>query len=196
MRNTSKIVFATVVIFAAGVVTGGLLVSYANRSHNQRNAKATSASRPNWQPTPREVIQRDQRELRPILDQQRMDFILRTARELNLTPEQRERIEKVVREGQERSKLLWEKAAPELRKNLQEVREQIRAELKPEQLKKFEQLQKQMQSRQSEAGAGQGQGTTTGRGNPESRRSGRGLNPPAEQPESSLMPVPAPADKR
>lgn len=202
MRNTSKIVFATVVIFAAGVVTGGLLVNHANRSRLQRGTK-TAAAKSNWQPAPREVVQREQRELRPMLEQQRMEFILHVHKELQLTPEQRERIEKIVREGQERSKALWEKAAPEMRKNMQEVREQIRAELKPEQRKKFEQLQKQMQSRPTETASGSGVGSAPGRGNVDPRRSVQprdgqrsdyNLVPPSgDQPEQPLPPA---SDKR
>ena len=202
MRNTSKIVFATVVIFAAGVVTGGLLVNHANRSKLQRGNK-TAATKSNWQPAPREVVQRDQRELRPMLEQQRMEFILHVHKELQLTSEQRERIEKIVREGQERSKALWDKAAPELRKNTQEVREQIRAELKPEQRKKFEQLQKQMQSRPPETAPGSGVGSAPGRGNVDPRRSvqprdglrpDHSLAPPSgDQPEQPLPPA---SDKR
>ncbi len=192
MRNTSKIVFATVVIFAAGVVTGGLLVNHANRSKLQRGSNKTAAAKSNWQPAPREVVQRDQRELRPMFEQQRMEFILRVHKELQLTPEQLERIEKIVREGQERSKALWEKAAPELRKNTQEVREQIRAELKPEQRKKFEQLQKQMQSRPAETAPGSGVGSAPGRGNVDPRRSGQSRD--GLRPDRSIVPPGGPMD--
>ena len=190
MGNTWKIVFATVVIFAAGVVTGGLLVNHSNRAKLQRGNRPAS-NRTTWQPDPREVVQRDQRELRPMLEQQRMDFILRVHEELQLTPEQRERIEKIVREGQERSKALWEKAVPELRKNVQEVRDQIRAELKPEQRKKYEQLQKQHQSRPTELTPGMNPGATPGRSGSDQRRPvqprdglrpDRGSTPPAGAP--------------
>jgi hypothetical protein len=190
MGNNWKIVFATVVIFATGVITGGLLVNHPNRAKQQR-ASRLPANRTNWQPDPREVVQRDQRELRPMLDQQRMDFILRVHEELRLTPEQRERIEKIVREGQERSKTFWEKAAPEMRKNMQEVREQILVELKPDQRKKFEQIQKQRQTRPPEPAPGMGVGTGPGRGNVDPRRPvqsrdglrpDRGFTPPGGQP--------------
>jgi hypothetical protein len=188
MGNTWKIVLATVVIFAAGVLTGGLLVSHADRAKIQRVARQ-QAARANWQPGPRDVVQRGERELRPMMEQQRMDFILRAHHELQLNTNQQAHIEKIVREGQERTKALWEKAAPELRKHLQEVREQIRAELTPDQRKKFEQILRQ-QSRASESKPGLAPGATPapGRGAQDNRRAGpqregqrldRGTAPPS-----------------
>ena len=37
----------------------------------------------------------------------RMEFLLRARNELNLTPQQHERIEKIIRDGQEKSRKLW-----------------------------------------------------------------------------------------
>jgi len=73
----------------------------------------------------------------------RMDFVLSVHRELKLTPEQRERIEKIVCAGQEQTKALWESIAPQMRKEVQDVREKIREELTPEQEARFEELLKQ-----------------------------------------------------
>ena len=192
MGNTWKIVLATVVIFATGVVTGGWLVHHADRAKIQRVVRQ-QAARANWQPGPRDVVQRGERELRPLMEQQRMDFILRAHHELQLTTNQQEHIEKIVREGQEQTKAFWEKAAPELRKHMQEVREQIRAELTPEQRKKFEQILRQ-QSRAAESKPGQAPGSISapGRGAQENRRSGPqrdGLRPDrASQPPLSDKP--------
>lgn len=149
MGNTWKIVLATVVIFGAGVITGGMLVSYSNHAKPVRVRRPNELSVPLW-PNPRGVIQGRAPELQSALAQQRADFVLGVARELDLTPEQRSRIERIVREGQERTRAIWQKAAPELRREMEEVRESIRAELTPEQRARFEKLLKQHQRRQSE----------------------------------------------
>jgi DNA-binding MarR family transcriptional regulator len=59
-----------------------------------------------------------------------------------LTPEQRERIERILKEGQERTRQIWETVAPDMRKELQLVRERIKVELTPEQRRRFEELMK------------------------------------------------------
>jgi DNA-binding MarR family transcriptional regulator len=71
------------------------------------------------------------------------DFVSRLNDALQLTPVQREVIAKIVADGQERNHELWTNVAPEMRKVMQDVRQQIRAELTPEQLKQFEELMKQ-----------------------------------------------------
>jgi hypothetical protein len=116
------------VIFGTGVITGGLLVKITSspvRNRPPRNlAVATNAPAPNLAPG----------------QLQRMEFLLRIRRELDLSAEQNDRIEKIIREGQDRSRKLWEGVAPELRTELQSVHTKIRAELSPEQRRRFEQL--------------------------------------------------------
>ena len=63
-------------------------------------------------------------------------------KQLNLTDDQRERIDKIFKESQERTKPLWDKVAPQFKEELRHVREQIRGELTPEQQKKFEEALK------------------------------------------------------
>lgn len=125
--NSWKVILATMVIFGAGVITGGLLV---------KNTASPVQIRP-----PRTAARTNQPPIMPG-QIQRMDFLLRAGNELNLTPQQHERIEKIIREGQERSRKLWEGVAPEIRKELQSVHEQIRNELTPEQRRRFEVLLK------------------------------------------------------
>lgn len=118
------------VIFGAGVITGGLLVHHAvgpQRARPPRFATAgTNAPAPTVTPA----------------QMQRMEFLVRAGRDLDLTPDQRERIEKILREGQETSRKIWETVQPDMRKELQLVRERIKAELSPEQRRKFEELMK------------------------------------------------------
>jgi Spy/CpxP family protein refolding chaperone len=68
---------------------------------------------------------------------------------LQLTPEQREKIEKIIADGQERNHEIWTNVAPKMRVVMQEVNQQIRAELTPEQQKQFEELLKHPLRRQS-----------------------------------------------
>lgn len=119
-----KVILATLVIFGAGVVTGGLLVSYAVHANQipPKQAYAQPAVNP-WQLRNRELLRR-------------MD------RELDLTPAQRERIGKVVAESQERTKALWKPIAGPMNKEMQRLMGEIRDELTPEQRQKFNELSK------------------------------------------------------
>ena len=112
-----KVILATVVIFAAGVLAGGLAMKH-------------------WTPKP----QPPKPPVPGILSQQR--FQSRLKEKLQLTAEQTNRIDRIFAESNERVRILWGLIGPELQKELQEVRESIRAELTPEQREKFEQLLK------------------------------------------------------
>ena len=82
-----KVILATLVIFGAGVVTGGLLVSYAVHANQTPPKQVITQSAVNpWQLRSRELLRR-------------MD------RELDLTPEQRKHIEKIITDSQERTGL-------------------------------------------------------------------------------------------
>jgi len=120
------------VIFGAGVITGGLLVrqtSDPRRLRPDRPAAATNPPALNVTPS----------------QMQRMQFLVRANRELELTPDQRERIERILKEGQERTRQIWETVAPDMRKELQLVRERIKVELTPPQRRRFEELMKRPQ---------------------------------------------------
>ena len=136
--KTWKVILATLVIFATGVVTGGLLVKNA-----QTKTVVTSSPPPAYLPY---LLQRH--------------FLDRMKAELNLTAEQTADFEKIFAESRERMKILWSLVDPETRKEVAEVREKIRAELRPDQREKFEALLKQRPYRR-------------GPGGPEDRR-GRG----------------------
>ena len=154
MVSTWRVVLATTVIFGAGVIVGGVLISHPDRV-KERHRRPPGAGLPSWHPQRKDFGQSASRELQPTLDGRRMDFVLGVHRELNLTPEQRERIEKIVREGQEQTKTLWEGIAPKLRKEMQDVKDKIRAELTPEQEARFEELLKQRSPRKPEETVGQ-----------------------------------------
>jgi Spy/CpxP family protein refolding chaperone len=114
--NTWKPIFAALVIFAAGVVTGGLTTRLG------LPPKSTAAPGPppgGFRGVRNELVDRMQREL-------------------YLTVEQRERIERTLRESHERTRNLWETIAPQAQAEQRRVREEIRAELNPEQQAKFD----------------------------------------------------------
>src|SRR5262249_4599784 len=81
----------------------------------------------------------------------REEFIRRVAVELNLSPQQEERIMKTVRESQERIRELYSLVGPEIRDELDYVRESIRAELNPEQARRFDEI-RDRQGRLAEMG--------------------------------------------
>lgn len=146
MVNTWKIVLATVVIFGAGVITGGLLVTHSDRAKLRQLRTRVAAAQPaQWTPPLREFPRRAEKDLQLSLEQRRMEFLLSVTRELRLSPEQRGRIEHLVRESQERTRKLWEQVGPQMRKELAEVKERIREELTPDQRKRFEELMKRQQ---------------------------------------------------
>jgi len=118
--NSWKIILATVVIFGCGVGTGGLLVGYVEHAF----------------PEIRRPFNGPQ-----ILNQQ---LVKRLDATLHLTPEQREKIEKIIADGQERNRDLWKLVAPQFHAVTQDVHQHIRAVLTPEQRRQFEELMKQI----------------------------------------------------
>ena len=126
--NSWKVILATMVIFGTGVITGGLLVKNTVSGTTRRPVAVNRTNLPPVNVSPQQFT--------------RMEFLLRARKDLDLTPEQHDRIEKIIHEGQERSGKLWETIEPDMRKELQSVREKIRAELSPDQRRKFEQLLK------------------------------------------------------
>lgn len=112
-----KVILATIVIFAAGAFAGGMFV--------QSRAPERKPVEP---PIP------------PILAQQR--FQQKLKKELELAGEVTNRIDKIFAESNARIKIIWDLLNPEMQKELKEVRDNIRAELTPEQREKFEQLLK------------------------------------------------------
>ena len=151
--NIWKVILATLVIFVAGVVTGGLLVSYADRAQqkNRRflprdNVRLPANANPSAFGSPRDPRE-SQLRLPNLLQNHvprgvRMEFLQKLDSEVRLTTEQRERIEKIIADGQLQNKELWERVAPEMRRGIAETQKRIREELTPEQRVRFEELMK------------------------------------------------------
>jgi hypothetical protein len=152
--NTWRVILATLIIFGAGVITGGLLVGYSDRAAHRALYGVPGTE---GQPAggPRVPVARQTgtnvREIAapPAL---RKEFLDRLNRELNLRPEQRERIETLIRQGQEQTRDLW-------RVEMMSTRQKIRAELTPAQQTRFQELLKQ-RAADARRAAGQHGGAT------------------------------------
>ena len=112
------VVLATVVIFSTGLLTGVVVVRQVGQPPMPPQQRPEP---PRWQ-----------------------QFLHRVQGELDLTPEQQQRITTIMRDSQDRTRTL---AGGEFRK----VRDQIQAELSPTQKEKFERLLKERQRRMREA---------------------------------------------
>ena len=147
-----KPILAALVIFTAGVVTGGLTLDL---------------KRPTWKQT---AGQRPEAGRKPYVsgrwDIQLRDILKRMEEQLNLTPDQRVRVTGIVRETQGRMKALWEDIAPKTREEMKQMRERIRAELSLEQRKRFEEIFKQRAERSHTRPAGTEDKTTKPPANP------------------------------
>jgi Spy/CpxP family protein refolding chaperone len=145
--NFWKVILATVVIFGAGVFTGGLLVDHVDhsRSKNSHRPQANPGEHPaatdHDQPRPPDFP------MPRLAKEMGKQFVQQLNDTLKLTPEQHEKIEKIIADGQERNHEIWTNTVPKMREVMQEVNQQIRAELTPEQLKPFEELLKHPQRR-------------------------------------------------
>ncbi len=112
------------VIFGAGVVTGGLLVHHA-LARGPRASHPAGPARPALAFSPGGL---------------RLEFLRRAQRELDLTPDQRERIDKIIKEGQDHTRRMSEPI-------LQRTKAQFMEALTPEQRARFEELVQQQQLR-------------------------------------------------
>jgi len=130
--NTWKVILATLVIFGAGVITGGIFNRQCtNLIHPASAATAdTAASTNHVVPPPAQI------------PGMRKDFVKRMDRELHLSPEQREKIDKIMADGQEHIGELWNKIAPDCAAQWHETLEKIRAELTDEQKVQFAEFMK------------------------------------------------------
>ena len=139
-----KVILATLIIFGAGVLTG--MVVY-QRTDERRQKQ--------FVPPPPPIIRRD--------------FVDRMQHEIQLTSEQRDRLEKTITESQERVRILWQLVGPEMAEEKRHLMEDIRQQLRPDQLDKFEQLMKRGPPRRGE-------------GHGPSRRSTNDFNPRSPRP--------------
>jgi hypothetical protein len=137
--NEWKVIFATVLIFGAGVLTGGLLVNYVNHPHAKiicpsPVAAVNSTSLTNNQPKVASTnAPKPQARFPEILSKQFVDTL---ETNLQLTLGQRANIERIIADSQDEMRRTFQDAR-------QSAREKIRKELTPSQVKEFDNLLKQ-----------------------------------------------------
>ena len=127
MVKAGKFILAALLIFTAGALTGSALLSFQAKTRRQQEVA--------------------KRETIPFLLWQRFELLRRTERQLELTAEQRTRIEAQIKESQERFRKMWEPLAPAARVELEQLRGRVFAEMTPEQKAKFEELLRQRPGR-------------------------------------------------
>ena len=138
--NFWKIILAALVIFGAGVMTGGLLVNNVDRPDRIHPPRENGRRTPEFHerteaPLPPEP---------PIVRQMNKDFLKKLDDKLQLSPDQHAKIEKIIAEGQERNHEIWRtNAGPMMRAVMVDVTRQIREQLTSEQQKSFEEMLKQ-----------------------------------------------------
>jgi len=119
--NVWKVILATLVIYSAGLITGSLLVRHR------------LPPRPAFTPPPPQGPGP-----MPGFLQQR--FLERMRVELDLTPEQFTRLDRVFADSRERMRIINELVRPEMQAEMRNTRERIMAELTPLQRRHFEEL--------------------------------------------------------
>jgi Spy/CpxP family protein refolding chaperone len=127
--NPWKVILATMVIFGTGVLTGALIIRYT-----------TDMARPQRQGFGSRFAEGSPGGMR-------LEFLRRTQRDLDLTEDQRERIDKVLKQSQERTRKLMEPVSPQLRQEVQRAKAEFREVLTPEQQARFDELLKMQQQR-------------------------------------------------
>jgi Spy/CpxP family protein refolding chaperone len=118
-----KVILATLVIFTAGLFTGALGIRHF----------APPEPKPPFKATP------DNPFLPWMVREQFVQFL---AENINLTPDQKEKVLKIVHESQQRTRILTSLIEPEMREELRATRESIREVLTPEQREKYEEILK------------------------------------------------------
>ena len=123
-----NIILATIVIFGAGVFTGGLLVNQVEHQRRPHPSLPTVTQPPQPETMPPEQVRPE------FLNKQ---FVEQLDDQLQLTKDQREQIQKIISQGQQNTRDLWKAVAPSFKGIWNETRQQIRNVLTPEQRKKF-----------------------------------------------------------
>jgi Spy/CpxP family protein refolding chaperone len=128
--NSWKVILATIVIFGAGVLTGALVVQFTTGMYGPRHQRPWFGARSPEAGSPGGM---------------RLEFLRRMQRDLDLTSDQRDRIDKILKQSQERTRKLMEPVSPQLHLELQRAKSEFRDALTPPQQERFDDLLKQAQ---------------------------------------------------
>lgn len=130
--NTWKAIFAALVIFGAGFVTGNVLHRITGESKTPAAAPAARTARSSQTPLSLEQLRK-------------VELMGRVQKDLDLTPEQHARMEKIIDDAQGRIRDLWDQVAPDIHDEYEDVQKKLCEELTPDQKKRFDELMKQQQ---------------------------------------------------
>ena len=119
------------VIFGAGVLTGGLVVGKTAPRSIVRQAPLPAQRLPIFAV--------------PNVGGVRIEFLRKIQRELDLTPEQRMEVDRILTQSHERTRRLMEPINPQLREEVQRARERFRGVLTEGQKERFDAMLKQQQ---------------------------------------------------
>jgi Spy/CpxP family protein refolding chaperone len=142
--NSWNVILATIIIFGAGVITGGLLVSHVDHVAHPLQAHHTPSPKPPGANNDQDDLPGPLRA--QLLNKQFVDQLNDT---LGLTPQQRQQIQKIITQGQQNMHDLWKLVGPQFQLVWRDTRQQIRQVLTPEQRKQFEALMKQQRQHSS-----------------------------------------------
>ena len=125
MVNAWKPILAALVIFAAGVVTGGFVMDIGApkpprsfpREHGMRGMEHRPGS---------------------MMEGQLNWLMKRIKRDLNLTDDQAAKVESAFTASRDEMKTCWEEMQPRMRASTEKLKEKLRGDLTEEQLAKFE----------------------------------------------------------
>ncbi len=135
MVKVWQIAFATLLIYAAGVFTGGMLVKVTN-TRGSAAPQVTSVKPPesrNDQKGRREGEWRDRRK----------QFMDHMAKDLGLSPEQRTKVEAIIKEGQDR---IRNRVDPITKEEFDRTHEEMLKEFTPEQQRKANEFRDKMRN--------------------------------------------------
>ena len=124
------------IIFAGGVITGGLLV---NKTAGRRELPPTIVTTTNTSPA---LI--------------RFETLRALTRELGLTADQQAVIGKLIDEARDRVGIWMSLIEPETQEELKKLREEIRTRLTPQQRPRFEEMLRARAKRQADRAAARG----------------------------------------
>ena len=138
--NSWKIILATIVIFGAGVMAGGLLVSHVDRGNRFNHRPPGAEFRPpglEHEPG-RGMGMEFPRPRQP--DLLNTNFVKTLDEALKLSADQRSAFEKIIAEGQDQNHSIWTNNAEQMRRVMQDVRHRLHDTLAPNQQKQFDEL--------------------------------------------------------
>ena len=155
--NSWKVIVATIVIFGAGVMTGGLLVNYVQHSHPRNNHRQPA----NGEAHPPAEVHESQSHTNNLANLPRPrppeilgdKFVQQLDDALQLTPDQRTSIQKIIADGQERNHSIWTNSSAQMRAVIQDVRHRVREILSADQQKQFEELMRRVPRHQGSTNA-------------------------------------------